>query len=159
MACSLWNTLTCDLSGSGLVLGALRQKIHEMQFYFPFQNDMKGLIPEVEDGEGYIHGFIDLVFEWQGRYYTLDWKSNYLREGYSPESIEKSMHESGYILQYRIYTMAVIRWLKQVLTDFNYEEHFGGIYYIYLRGMDPQHNDRGIYFYRPKDEKEIHSLV
>lgn len=156
MARSLWNTLTCNLKGSGLMLGSLTKKIHEMQFYYPFQKDMIGLIPEVEYGEGYIHGYIDLVFEWQGRYYILDWKSNYLREGYSTGSIEKNMHESGYILQYRIYAMAVIKWLKQVLRDFDYEQHFGGIYYIYLRGINPQYNDQGIYFYRPEDENTLY---
>ena len=65
------------------------------------------------------------------------------------------MEESGYTLQYRIYTLAVIAWLRRVVPDFDYERDFGGIYYIYLKGMDAKNNGQGVFFYRPESLDEV----
>ncbi len=62
------------------------------------------------------------------------------------------MEESFYILQYHIYAVAVNQYLKLKLPGYKYETHFGGIYYIFLRGVDPDRGpDFGIYRDRPSE--------
>ena len=60
-----------------------------------------------------IRGFIDLVFYWQGRYYIADWKSNRLEDGYDQAAMAREMAAAGYELQYQLYTIATLRWLKR----------------------------------------------
>ena len=57
------------------------------------------------------------------------------------------MAERGYGLQLRIYTVALLRWLR--LQVGGATDCFGGVYYLFLRGLDPSHPGRGIYFHRP----------
>jgi exodeoxyribonuclease V beta subunit len=54
-----------------------------------------------------------------------------------------------------LYTSALLRWLKQSIPDYSYETRFGGVYYLYLRGMDFGHPDSGIFFYCPDTEHEM----
>jgi exodeoxyribonuclease V beta subunit len=86
-------------------------------------------------------GFIDLVFTDGNRYYIADWKSNHLGNScmdYSPERILCEMERHNYFLQYHLYTLALHRYLKQRMGAlYNYEKHFGGIYYLFVRGVDP----------------------
>ena len=87
---------------------------------------------------GMMNGFIDLFFEQEGRYYILDWKSNYLgntTEHYAKENVEQAMVESNYHLQYLIYTVAVHKFLKNRLPNYDYKQHFGGVIYLFLRGV------------------------
>lgn len=105
---------------------------------------------------GMMKGFIDLIFEHQGRYYISDWKSNHLGNSYSDYSQEKitgEMEKHNYFLQYYIYSAALIRYLKQRLGDrYSYDEHFGGIYYFFVRGMNPgTGNSTGIFRDRPEE--------
>ena len=90
--------------------------------------------PADKAGSGYLWGYIDLVFRREGRYYLLDWKSNWLEE-YGPASLDRSIRESRYDLQYMLYSMALDRWLRSVQPGYDFDRHFGGLYYIYLRGM------------------------
>ncbi len=89
--------------------------------------------------KGFMKGFIDMVFEFEGRYYLVDWKSNYLgsRTGdYEPLKLQQAIHSRYYFLQYHIYCLALHQYLENRLPDYRYETHFGGVFYIFLRGVD-----------------------
>jgi exodeoxyribonuclease V beta subunit len=103
--------------------------------------------------EGYLHGFIDLVVEHQGKFHIVDWKSNHL--GYTPQDygqkqLQASMDDAGYHLQYLLYTIAVHRWLQRKLPGYDYEQHFGGVHYLFVRGVRPQWGAAGVYTRRPE---------
>ncbi|SFE07622.1 DNA helicase/exodeoxyribonuclease V, beta subunit [Chitinophaga sp. CF118] len=101
--------------------------------------------------EGIMNGKMDLFFEHQGKYYILDWKSNYLGntlEEYAPEVLTDAMNESNYHLQYLIYTVAAKKYLQTRLSNFNYEKQFGGVIYLFVRGMRND-TDTGIFTCKP----------
>ena len=148
------------------------QRVDEMEFYYPFaahdpqalksaiqassdDAHIKSAIQQIELGStaGFMHGFIDLVFEAAGRYYLVDYKSNFLgmnQDDYRPGLLKEVMEREQYVLQYLIYTVALHRYLKHRIPDYHYEEHFGGVYYLFLRGMDPAlDNQCGVYYDRP----------
>ncbi|MCB1813783.1 MAG: hypothetical protein KDK04_19010, partial [Candidatus Competibacteraceae bacterium] len=56
---------------------------------------------------------------------------------YQPDKLAEPMSREGYVLQYLIYTIALHRYLQLRLPDYDYERHFGGVFYLFLRGMDP----------------------
>ncbi len=101
--------------------------------------------------QGMLKGFIDLVFEWQGRWYLLDYKSNHLGMSpadYSRSALERAMAEHRYDLQYQLYSLALHRLLALRLPGYDFDQHFGGVFYLFLRGM-PQ---GGIFHTRPSCE-------
>jgi exodeoxyribonuclease V beta subunit len=147
---TIWNTLHSPLDESGLILCNIDKKIHEVEFYYP-------VLPDTDTGDdtpyspaAYIHGFIDMIFEYNNKFYLVDWKSNYIEMGYTYGMIEKNIKEMHYDLQITIYTKALIRWLQRYKPDFAYDRDFGGVYYLYLRGMHPDRPGEGIFFHRPK---------
>jgi len=88
--------------------------------------------------EGIVRGFMDMVFRQGGRYYLVDWKSNHL--GYRPEDygrdhLREEMERRLYPLQYLLYTVALNRFLCQRVPGYDYGTHFGGVAYIFLRGV------------------------
>ncbi|WP_150137507.1 exodeoxyribonuclease V subunit beta [Candidatus Enterovibrio escicola] len=100
---------------------------------------------------GMLKGFIDLVFCWKGRYYVVDWKSNYLGDSsadYTKDALASAMVEHRYDFQYQIYSLALHRFLSQRLVDYDITKHFGGVYYLFIRGIeaDMQH---GIFYIKP----------
>ncbi|HEX5553279.1 MAG TPA: UvrD-helicase domain-containing protein, partial [Chitinophagaceae bacterium] len=104
---------------------------------------------------GMMNGKIDLVFEHGGRYYILDWKSNFLGDEsayYTVEQLEEAMNESNYHLQYLLYTLALKRYLSVKLPSFDYEKDFGGVIYMFLRGIRPD-GQHGIFTARPALEQ------
>lgn len=106
------------------------------------------------DWHGYLGGFIDLVFEAQGRYWILDWKSNRLGKedaAYRPDAMAESIARHGYALQFCLYTLALHRLLTARLPDYDYERHFGGVFYAFLRGMTGRAGE-GVHFARPSSE-------
>ena len=95
--------------------------------------------PEAQQAtfNGMLKGFIDLVFEHEGRYYVLDYKSNFLGEddqAYVPDVMKAKILEKRYDLQYVIYLLALHRLLKARLPDYDYDSHMGGAVYLFLRG-------------------------
>lgn len=101
--------------------------------------------------QGMLKGFIDLVFEWQGCWYLLDYKSNHLGMSpadYSRPALEQAMVEHRYDLQYQLYSLALHRLLALRLPGYDFDQHFGGVFYLFLRGM-PQ---GGIFHTRPSRE-------
>ncbi|HFQ79977.1 MAG TPA: exodeoxyribonuclease V subunit beta [Desulfobacterales bacterium] len=99
---------------------------------------------------GMLKGFIDLLFCYQGRYFVLDYKSNYLgaaASAYNDENMVRAMLEHRYDLQYTLYTVAMHRLLKSRLPDYSYERDVGGVLYLFLRGVEaPGH---GVYADKP----------
>ncbi len=86
---------------------------------------------------GYLQGYMDLVFEHGGRWYVADYKSNLLA-GYGPEHLERAMRESHYLLQSRLYTVALHRHLRANLAGYSYDRHIGGSAWLFLRGFPQQ---------------------
>jgi len=102
---------------------------------------------------GMLKGFIDLVFEHQGRYYLLDWKSNTLGEddaSYDRERLRETILARRYDLQYLLYLLALHRQLGARLPDYDYDRHIGGILYVFLRGTE--NATQGLYMNRPSRE-------
>lgn len=102
---------------------------------------------------GYMQGFIDLVFRCGGRYYLLDWKTNHLGNtcaDYAAGALTTTMLESGYVLQYHIYTVALHRYLSGCVPDYDYDRHFGGVLYLFVRGIHPDHPGCGIFYDLPE---------
>lgn len=128
------------------------KRINELEFNFPIKEEFSSLSLEYLLGEednreilttrssvrGMMTGFVDLFFEHKGKYYILDWKSNFLGDNlsyYDAEGVLKGMNEGNYHLQYLLYTLAVEKFLKNRLGEnFDFEKHFGGIVYVFLRG-------------------------
>jgi exodeoxyribonuclease V beta subunit len=99
-----------------------------------------------------LHGFMDLVFQHDGRYYITDWKSNLLGcsgSDYAGDNMTRSMADHSYILQYHLYTLALDRHLRLHLPGYSYETHFGGAIYVFLRGIAADSPDQGIYRDKP----------
>ncbi|MDD5707207.1 MAG: UvrD-helicase domain-containing protein [Kiritimatiellae bacterium] len=88
---------------------------------------------------GFMTGAIDLLFEHDGRFYIVDWKSNRLdgrRESFRAPGLAREMATHAYYLQYLIYAVAVQGFLRQTLRGYRHTQHFGGIFYLFLRGVD-----------------------
>ncbi|UCD88595.1 MAG: UvrD-helicase domain-containing protein, partial [Desulfobacterales bacterium] len=157
-------------------------RINEMEFYFPLNpitprqlerifhahtdNDVTGFPERIESlafpvSKGYMKGYIDLVFRHNGRYYILDWKSNFLGsrlENYNSEALDQMMSREYYLLQYHLYTLALHQYLRLRLPDYRYEKDFGGTIYMFIRGIDPdQSHEFGLYKDFP-NAKLIHEL-
>ncbi len=95
----------------------------EMEFYFPIS-------------KGMMKGFCDLLLEYRGKYYLLDWKSNYLGPSdadYTQEKMEQVMHGHDYFLQASIYASALKRFVK-LFDNRSFSESFGGAIYYFVRG-------------------------
>ena len=94
-------------------------------------------------------GFIDLVFEHQGRFYIADYKSNHFGrepENYQGDALKRAMLGHQYPLQYLIYSLALHRHLQLRLRGYDPALHFGGVYYLFIRGMQPDWPQAGVYF-------------
>lgn len=102
----------------------------------------------------YLNGSIDLVYFDGQRYHIADYKSNYLGENladYSVESIAQSMSLASYWLQAGLYLVALHRYLKVKMQNYDIEQHLGGATYLYLRGMNGE-ADQGYYYWQPSTE-------
>jgi exodeoxyribonuclease V beta subunit len=163
-----------DDAGTTLSQIGSAQRLNEMEFYFTARSlqpkaiaalarrhrfpGVEGLIDGLDNlqssvVDGYIKGYIDLIFERDGRFYLADYKSNWLGNSYNdyhPQALSSAMTEHHYPLQYLLYTLALHRYLKQRLPGYDYERHFGGVYYLFLRGMQPRSGARlGVVAERP----------
>ena len=101
--------------------------------------------------KGMLRGFMDLVFCHNGKYYLVDYKSNFLGvepQNYVGKSLEQAMLANHYDWQYLFYTLALHRYLQQRDANYHYETHFGGVFYCFLRGMNGE-NQAGVFFDKP----------
>jgi len=106
---------------------------------------------------GIVRGFMDMVFQQGGRYYLLDWKSNHLGyrlEDYGREKLKTAMERNLYPLQYLLYTVALNRYLSLRVAGYDYATHFGGVLYVFLRGVSPDHGEQ-FGFFRDVPPKEL----
>jgi exodeoxyribonuclease V beta subunit len=102
--------------------------------------------------QGFMRGFIDLVFLFDGKYYLLDWKTNNLGNtfaDYAVGHLAQNMADALYNLQYYIYTVALHKYLENRVPAYDYDTHVGGVFYLFIRGISPDHPGSGIFFDRP----------
>jgi len=97
---------------------------------------------------GIMSGFMDALFCHEGRFYIVDWKSNMLSgraDGFGGADLQKEMRRHGYYLQYMIYAVATDAFLRRRLADYCFDRHFGGVLYLFLRGVDGA-TQSGVYY-------------
>lgn len=102
--------------------------------------------------DGLFGGVVDLVFELDGRYRIVDWKSNHLGntvEAYDPAAMRAAMLEHDYYLQMLLYQVVLHRHLRVRLSDYDYDTHCAGAAYAFLRGLCGR-EDRGWIAWRPE---------
>ena len=175
----LHNVINARLESSGqgprLCGIPMSRRLNEVEFYFPLRRisphslaklfediTLPGSLIRIPEKigalrfsptRGFMKGFIDMVFEWEGRYYLVDWKSNFLGasvEHYGQESLEEEMVRHLYVLQYHLYTIALDQFLRLRLPGYRYDRHFGRVYYIFLRGVSAERSpEYGIFKVRP----------
>ncbi|MWV54522.1 exodeoxyribonuclease V subunit beta [Chlorobium phaeovibrioides] len=156
--------------GSSFTLSDLKpgEWVTEMEFFFPLRfltpDHLSSLARtalhpaqlDFAPVRGMLIGYIDMVFQAGGRYWLLDWKSNHLGESldsYTKERMEAVMGFHHYDLQYLLYTVALHRYLSVRIPDYRYQTHFGGVIYVFLRGVDESSGEsRGFYRARPSEE-------
>ena len=169
----LENVLTCSLPGrdGAMSLCDLHTEDYrpEMQFFFPADKVLDAtkineLLEHLSGRKsslssvplrGFVNGFIDLVFESSGRYYIIDWKSNDLGgslNDYDKSGMAQSMYESYYYLQSAIYLFALHKYLKNRLPDYDVQQHLGGAFYVYIRGVKNDFADTGVYNIQPEQK-------
>jgi exodeoxyribonuclease V beta subunit len=169
----------------GLTLSRLNpgERIHEMEFYHPLRlitpetlrdafepcglRDALAGFPErlgrlvFSPTRGFMKGYIDMVAGHAGRFFLVDWKSNHLGdrpEDYHAGRLLPPMQDGYYILQYHLYCLALHLYLGRRLPDYDYRRHFGGVAYVFIRGVDGSRGpDYGIYRDRPEPDI-IHAL-
>jgi exodeoxyribonuclease V beta subunit len=171
--------LETPLDGAGLRLRGIgrRQRLDELEFHFPLTALGPGGLQEAlapftryrdaahglafDAIRGLMKGFIDLVFRDGRRWYIVDYKSNHLGnrlEDYDHAGLRRAMRRHRYDLQYLIYTVALHRYLLLRLPQYDYDSDFGGVYYLFLRGMRPEHGPAyGVYADRP-DRAAVEAL-
>jgi len=100
----------------------------------------------------FLRGYIDLMFQWRGRWYVADYKSNSL-PSYEPEAVNEAVQREHYVLQGLLYSAAAQRYLKQRVRDYDPETHWGGISFLFLRGMQgPERAGASVFYDRqPSD--------
>jgi len=155
------------------------KRLNELEFYFPLASlcpktlkaiFLRHLAPNVPDTfiqrigglsfsavRGFMKGFVDMIFEKDSRWYIVDWKSNYLGpqpENYNQAALSEVMVDKLYTLQYLLYTVALHQYLRIRIHDYTYDTHFGGVYYIFLRGVvssetTAENSEFGIFYDRP----------
>ncbi|WP_152829911.1 exodeoxyribonuclease V subunit beta [Shewanella sp. YLB-07] len=140
------------------------QKLVEMEFYLPIDQLKADELNELLEGYGYsaglnfeslkgmLKGFIDLTFEHKGQFFIADYKSNHLGDEFSHYGVDAmagAIRSHRYDLQYIIYTLALHRYLNLRMTHYDYDQHIGGSYYLFLRGMSVDSPLSGIFYDKP----------
>jgi len=159
---------TTALPPLGAALDAVSQLLPEMEFWFPSENlDTAALDRlcrrQLLDGiarpalpqralHGMLKGFCDLVFEHDGRYWVLDYKSNALGGGdaaYHKAALAHGMAEHRYDVQGAIYMLAAHRLLRDRLgASYDPATQLGGAIFYFLRGVGNEQT-RGCYVLPP----------
>ncbi len=110
---------------------------------------------QVSFGElhGFLRGSIDFICEYLGKWYLIDWKSNYLgnrQADYAPSRVAEDVHDNSYDFQALIYLLALHRYLGLRLgRTYDCATHLGGALYLYVRGVRPAWQDAGIWHWQP----------
>jgi exodeoxyribonuclease V beta subunit len=150
---------------NGPSLAALENSIDEMEFMLPVGSISDNQISQwlsqhrkqptqfkQDKLEGFLRGFIDLVFMHDNQYYIVDYKTNDLGssfEDYTIDKLKDAIEHHFYDLQYLLYCVALIKFLQITVDGFDYQKHFGGIAYIFTRGVNGDEG-QGIYTHKPQ---------
>jgi exodeoxyribonuclease V beta subunit len=94
---------------------------------------------------GLLTGVMDLVFEHNGRYHLVDYKTNLL-PAYDAGALCEAIATHDYDLQYLLYVLALHRWLRQAVPGYDYDAHVGDVYYLFVRELT---DGRGVHRDRP----------
>lgn len=173
------NLLDNDVTAASLADVPTAMTLRESEFYFPMHSAKAGRLaklltdhrnnakladttkkkrrvipvqlPNYQTLSGMMHGFIDLIFSHQGKYYVSDYKSSFLGasiEDYHHDMLLNHVEANHYDLQYLIYALALHRHLKHALPNYDFNRDFGGVYYLYVRGMSSHacYNGCGVYY-------------
>jgi len=144
------------LRGPNAPLNALGTLLPEMEFWLPAerlhgrevdalcqQHLLTGVSrPQLPDAQlhGMLMGFADLVFEHEGRYWVLDYKSNHLGAddaAYTAQALDAAMAHHRYEVQAALYMLALHRLLRARLgSAYDPAQQLGGAVYLFLRGID-----------------------
>lgn len=167
-----WCQTVLEQEINGFQLSQLsdQEKLVEMEFYFVVENmeiqvfgnalSMMGInvnllgLTEIAP-KGIIKGFIDLIYRHNGKYYVLDYKSNYLgsnSESYSDSNMHFVMTDHNYYLQALIYILALHRYLRNIVADYSYEKYIGGAVYLFLRGCEGGDSTNGVKAFDIKED-------
>jgi exodeoxyribonuclease V beta subunit len=159
----VYTAMTAPLDLGGAVLAGMSSATRlarELEFLYPIpEHAARRFDLGANDGftvkRGYVRGFIDAVFEAGGKVYFADWKSDAL-DDFSPPALEAHVGEQ-YLLQNRLYTLALVRMLRA--TRATYEARFGGLVYVFVRGLAEKADGRhAVYFARPTwDELAVYA--
>lgn len=169
-------TTPLDPAIHGLTLSAISKenRLSELEFYFPLNRLTPDTLQNIfkasgisspsafcerierlnfQPVKGFMKGFMDVVFLYDRRFFLIDWKSNFLGasiEDYGTEALAEVMREELYLLQYHLYVVALHQYLKTRVSGYDYKTHFGGVFYIFLKGVNPETGTHaGIYRERP----------
>jgi exodeoxyribonuclease V beta subunit len=158
---------------------------HEQAFLFEFKNQfgtgqLRDIIKkysknhfDIEENPtgnlafdgGFLNGFIDLVFQYNNKFYIIDWKSNSIdgnMENFKNTNLSREIVTKSYHVQYILYTVALTRQLQAALSNGNreykitkeeYDKYFGGVAYLFLRGIKKEDSQTGIFIDRPSFEE------
>lgn len=101
---------------------------------------------------GLLTGAIDLIARHENRWFLLDYKSNHLGDhvaDYDRPAMTQAMTTHHYVLQYHLYLVALHRYLRTRQPAYDYDQHVGGIAYLFVRGLDGEHPGAGVFVDRP----------
>jgi len=90
---------------------------------------------------GYLSGVVDLAFEHDAKWWLVDWKSNHLGDtdqDYASDALANAMMQAHYTLQYHLYLLALHRHLSARQPGYDPALHWGGVVYVFLRGVTGQ---------------------
>lgn len=159
------NVLSVSIKSKGeeVILSSVKcdKRVNEMEFYFPLNHitplklkkvfsdhagidissDFSRQIEKLyfSPSEGFMKGYIDTIFQHNGRFYIVDWKSNFLGtsiKDYAWDLLKETIKSHYYNLQYYIYTLALHQYLRWRMPTYRYENDFGGVFYVFIRGVD-----------------------
>jgi len=149
------DTLAAPLGGTSLNAVPKGRTLRELEFHLPARlltpaqlTAAAGAGLTFEPRRGVLTGYIDLIFEHAGRYHIVDWKSNHLgvnEEAYAAEAINSAMEHHRYGLQWRLYALALHRYLRSRLRHYAVERNLGSAFYLFLRGITPGRPELGIF--------------
>ncbi len=151
------------------------KRLDELEFYYPLNliqaKDIQNLFQRYSESmqirfnpqqlnrlnfapiQGLLKGYIDMIFEFAGKFYIVDYKTHFLGNKpihYQFEQLNYIMQHEHYLLQYYIYSVALHRYLNLRLQHYDYNKHFGGVYYLFVRGMRPEWGHKtGIFYDQP----------
>ena len=130
----------------------LREHLPEGDPLLPYADVLSEPGYEAQLLHGYLNGSVDAVLRLgkgtDARFVVVDYKTNWLApydsvDGavaltaahYAPARLAEAMSGSSYPLQALLYAVVLHRFLRWRLIGYEPERHFGGVRYLYLRGM------------------------